>query len=200
MRTVPPTKTSGFTLIEMAVALVLLVVVVGNVYTMLRQSSKSLGSQNAAFDVDQQCRRTMDRIAMAIIGAKESELQVPVAQPGFTNYLRYKESLGMQNGVMAESALQQIAYTNVDGGEVTWFENPGDPDQKRIIFSHNVPPLLEKELSNGVDDNQNGIVDETGLAFVKNGKSITIYLTIRRTFPNGETIERQLNETVTCRN
>lgn len=200
MRVLPSTKTSGFTLIEMAVACVLLVVVVGNVYTMLRQSSKSLGSQNATFDVETQARRTMDRIANAIIGATEQDLQIPVAQPGSTSFLCYKESLGMQGGAMAKSALQKIAYTNLEGGEVAWFENPGDPNEKRIIFSRNVPPLLQKEISNGVDDNGNGIVDETGLAFVKEGKSITIWLTIRRTFPNGETIEKQLNETVTCRN
>lgn len=200
MHRIPPTKTSGFTLIEMAVAVVLLVVVVGNVYTMLRQSSKALGSQNASFDVETQARRTMDRISMAIIGATEAELMIPVPQPGYTPELSYKESLGMQNGVMAQSALQKIAYTNAEGGEVSWFENPGDPNQKHIVFTRNVPPLLEKELSNGVDDNANGIVDETGLAFVKNGRSVTIYLTIRRTFQNGEVVEKQLSETVTCRN
>lgn len=200
MPRIPPTRSSGFTLIEMAVAIVLLVVVVGNVYTMLRQTSKALGSQNAKFDVETQARRTMDRITMAIIGATEDELQVPVAQPGFTNYLRYKESLGMVNGVMTQSALQKIAYTDAEGGEVTWYENEGEANEKRIIFTKNVPPLLEKELNNGIDDNGNGVVDEAGLSFVKEGKSITIYLTIRRTGSDGTVATARLKETVTCRN
>lgn len=192
---------AGFTLIEIAIALVLLIVVVGNLYSLIRSSATALGSQNATFDIDTQARRTMDRVTMAIIGAKDSDLLSPTGQPYFTTELKYRDSLGLDaNGVPQDSDWQKIMFTNTDGGEVTWLENPDAANEKRVVFSKNVPPFLKDELENGVDDNANGIIDERGLSFVKNDRSITVYLTIRRTMPNGEVVTRELHETITCRN
>lgn len=192
---------SGFTLVEMTIAVVLLTIVVGNVYWLLQKSTAAMGSKNVAYDVDTQARRAMDRITMAIIGATEKDLMMPLGEPHYTSWLNYKESKGLDasgNNIM--SPQQRIELTNVQGGEVTWFEDPGGHDEKRVVFSKNIPPFLKDELANGVDDNANGVIDETGLSFVKNGKSITVYLTLRRTMPDGEVVTKELHETVTCRN
>lgn len=191
----------GFTLIEMVIALVLLIVVVGNLYSLLSSSATALGSQNATFDIDTQARRTMDRITMAIIGAKREDLLSPTGQPYFTSELKYRESLGLDaSGQSIDSDWQKIQFTNTSGGEVTWYENPGETNEKQVVFSKNVPPFLKDELENGVDDNANGIIDERGLSFVKDGGSLTVYLTIRRTMPDGAVLSRELHETITCRN
>lgn len=193
-------RNSGFTLLEMMVALALLVIVVANVYTLLKQSTQSLGGQKLAFDIDTQARRTMDRITLAIIGASEASLMLPTSEPYSTSELNFRSNLGLQGGVMVESDPQRIARTDAQGGEVSWIENPGTPNEKHIIWSKYVPPFLDGELYNGVDDNGNHLIDETGLSFVKEGKSVTIYLTLKRQMPDGTSVTRKLTDTVTCRN
>jgi hypothetical protein len=69
-----------------------------------------------------------------------------------------------------------------------------------VVWTKDVPALLEGDLENGIDYNGNGVRDETGLAFVKNGKSITVYLTLRRTMRDGQvltktSVKRSLAET-----
>jgi prepilin-type N-terminal cleavage/methylation domain-containing protein len=190
---------SGFTLLEMSVALVLFVLVIGNVYSLLRQSSKAIGAQNSSFDIDTAAQRAMDHITMAIVGASEATLQSPLIEPFSTSKLDYVEQLGIQNGLQVTSAPQRIQYSSATG-EVTWLENPGTPDEKRVVWAKDVPAFLKDEIANAVDDNHNGIIDETGLSFVKDGKSITIYLTVKRTTPDGHVFEKKLQDTVTCRN
>jgi hypothetical protein len=183
----------------MSVALVLLVLVIGNVYSLLRKSSKAIGAQNSAFDIEVQAQRAMDHITMAIVGASEATLQIPQEPPFFTSVLNYKESLGIQDGAIVSSPQQRIEYTNTSG-EVTWIESPGTTEEKRVVWSKNIPQFLQEEIANGIDDNHNGIIDETGLSFAKSGKSITIYLTVKRTTPDGHVFEKKLEDTVTCRN
>jgi hypothetical protein len=145
----------------------------------------------------------MDRITMAIIGATAGDLMMPTDAPLSTSWLNYRESKGLNpDGSNILSPQQRIEWTNVQGGEVTWIESPGAHGEKRVVFSKNVPPFLKDEISNGVDDNANGVIDETGLSFVKSpeGKSITVFLTLKRTLPSGEVMTRELHETVTVRN
>lgn len=191
----------GFTLIEMMIAVVLVSLVVGNVYWLLRKSTMAMGDQGSTYDIDTQARRAMDRICMALIGAANDELYVPVGKPGFTPYLNYKESLGLDaEGNNQLSDPLRIEFTTTNGGEVVWSQNPGQPEQKSVVFAKNVAALLQDELSNGVDDNANGIIDETGFALEKDGRSIRIRLTLRRTLQDGNVVARTLEETVTCRN
>lgn len=192
---------SAFTIIEMTIALVLVTVVVGNVYWLLQKSTVAMGDEGSSYDLDTQARRAMDRICMALIGAANNELYVPTSKPSYTSYLNYKESLGLDaSGNNQLSDLQRIEFTTTNGGEVVWSQNPGATDEKRVVFAKNVATLLQDELTNGVDDNANGIIDETGFALEKNGKSIIVRLTIRRTLQDGRTLSRTLAETVTCRN
>ena len=195
-------NTSGFTLVEITIALVLMVVVVGNVYWLLQKTTTAIGTQNTAYDVDTHARRAMDKIMMALVGARANDVMIPTGSPNYTSLLNYRESMGLDaSGNDIPSDPQRLQHTSVDGGEVTWFKNPDTSGEKRIIFTRNVPQFLKDELNNGVDDNANGIIDETGLAFEMNDhNSITVYLTLRRTMPDGTVLERELHETVTCRN
>lgn len=194
-------RQSGFTLVEMTIGLILLTIVIGNVYWLVQKSTSSMGAKNVAYDLDTQARRAMDKITMAIIGATYGDLYSPTGAPNYTSWLNYRESKGLDSsGANILSQPQRIELTNVSGGEVTWFESKGQPGEKRIVFTKNIPPFLKDELSNGVDDNENGIIDETGLAFVIREKSITVYLTLRRTMPDGTVTTKELHETVTVRN
>ncbi len=195
------TARSAFTMIEMTIALVLITVVVGNVYWLLQKSTAAMGDEGSNYDLDTQARRAMDRICMALIGAADSQLYTPTSKPSFVSALNYKESLGLDaDGNNQWSDPQRIEFSTTGGGEVVWSQNPGQTDEKRVVFAKNVATLLQDELTNGVDDNANGIIDETGFALEKDGKCIIVRLTVRRTLQDGRSVTRTLQEAVTCRN
>jgi len=200
-------RTSGFTLLELAVALVLFVLVVGNVYTILGGTSKAIGDKNAAFEADTQAQRALDRIAMAVLSSYEDSIYATSESPGSQSILNYEEYLGMADldgdGTSEDvfSDPMRIAMTSQSGGEVSWFENPGSESEKHVVWVKDVPQVAHGEIpGNGADDNGNGLVDETGLAFVKDGRSVRILLSMRRPDGKGGFLDRQLQTTVTCRN
>jgi hypothetical protein len=53
---------------------------------------------------------------------------------------------------------------------------------------------------NGVDDNGNGMVDESGLWFDVQVGRITVYLGISRPGPGGSIVTRQLRRVIAFRN
>lgn len=199
---------SAFTLLEMAVALVLFALVLVNVYTILGGTSKAIVERNASFEVDAQASRALDRIAYAIVGSYEDSIHVTSESPGSQPELNYREFLGMNADLDGDGALDpafsdpmRIALTGGANGEVSWFENPDAQGQKRVVWVKDVPAVAQGEIAaNGIDDNGNGIIDETGLAFVKEGRSVRILLSLRRSDGKGGFLEKQLQTTVTCRN
>jgi prepilin-type N-terminal cleavage/methylation domain-containing protein len=198
---------SGFTLLELAVALVLFGLVVGNLYTILAGTSNALGARNASFEADVQAQRALDRIALAIVGSYEGSIHATSESPGYQSVLNYQEFLGLADvdgdgqGEEVFSDPMRIALTGVSGGDVSWFENPGEESEKHVVWVKDVSAVAQGEVAgNGVDDNGNGIVDETGLAFVKEGRSVRILLSMRRPDGKGGFLERELQTIATCRN
>ena len=200
----PPRRTgrAGFTLIEMTVAVALLVVVVGNVYMVLADSSKAMNRKTVAVDTEVQARRTLDRIALAVIGASRESLWTTLAAPNHSSELNLVTNLGVQDGEPVWSDPQRIEL--VEGAadnEVTWLENPSQADEKRVVWAKNVAAFAEGEIpGNGLDDNSIGLEDETGLSFDVDGDSVTIHLTIEKRGPEGLTATKRLSTMVTCRN
>ncbi len=197
----------GFTVLELAVALVLFALVIGNVYTVLGGTSKAMGERNASFEADTQARRALDRIALAIVGSFGNSIYDTSETPNSQSVINYEEYLGVADldgdGVSENvfSENMRIALTDESGGEVTWFESPGSESEKRVVWVKDVPQFANGEIgANGIDDNGNGLVDERGLALVKDGKSVRITLSLRRSDGAGGFLERELSTTVTCRN
>jgi hypothetical protein len=82
--------------------------------------------------------------------------------------------------------------------QVTWFENPGAPQERRVVWSNLVRDLLEGEEVNGIDDNANGLIDEDGLSFTVDGSRITVRLSLGTTGRGEET--KSVETTISCRN
>jgi hypothetical protein len=53
---------------------------------------------------------------------------------------------------------------------------------------------------NGVDDNGNGLVDESGLTFISEGSSVTIWLSLERIGPENKPVTYSRKAVITCRN
>jgi prepilin-type N-terminal cleavage/methylation domain-containing protein len=192
---------SGFTLIEVMIAITILGLVIGNVYMVLGDSSKAFGSQTTVFEAETQARRTLDRIALAVVGASRATLFQTPAAPASTPELNFTTSQGLQDGAILEGNPQRISLANTGGfHQVTWAENPGTESERKSVWTKFAAEFLEGEELNGEDDNGNGLIDEKGLNFVLEGNSVLVQLTIARKTSDGTWITRTLEARVTCRN
>jgi hypothetical protein len=63
-----------------------------------------------------------------------------------------------------------------------------------------VRDFLEGELPNGVDDNRNGLIDESGLTFVIESGVVRVLLTLEREGRGGESLTYTRESVVHCRN
>jgi hypothetical protein len=193
----------------MAIAAGLLVLVLSNVYSVLGGTAQALGKRNLESDADNQAKRALERIAMAVIGAQAESLTPSSPSPGSVGDINYWEFLGVgdedadadgKNDPVYSDPMR-IGATAEASGDVSWFQNPGTEKETKVTWVKNVPGVAVGETAgNGIDDNENGLVDETGLAFVKEGKSVRIVLSVRISDGKGGFLERQKQTTVTCRN
>ncbi len=200
---------AGFTLLEMVVAVGLLALVMSNVYSVLGGTAHALSKRNLESDADNQAKRALERIAMAVIGAHADSLVPSSPSPGSVGDINYYEFLGVgdedadgdgQNDPVFSDPMR-IGATTEASGDVSWFQNPGTEYETHVVWVKDVPSVAVGETpGNGVDDNENGLVDETGLAFVKEGKRVRIVLSVRVSDGKGGFLERQKQTTVTCRN
>ena len=95
MRRRIPTSRSGFTLLELAIAVGLLALVLSNVYSVLGGTSDALSKRNLESDADNQAKRALERIAMAVIGAQADSLTPSSPSPGSVGDINYWEFLGV---------------------------------------------------------------------------------------------------------
>lgn len=209
MRRRPASRRAGFTLLETVIAAALLVLVLGNIYSVLSGSSTAIAERNKNFDADAQTQRALDRIGFAIIGACSESLLPTSPSPGSVDEVGYMEFLGMSAADADGDGRNDPVYSDPmkigasapQSGDVSWFQNPGTELEKHVVWVKDVPEVAIGEIAgNGVDDNENGLVDETGLSFVKNGRSVRILLSLRIPDGAGGFIERTRQTTVTCRN
>jgi len=191
---------AGFTLVELMVSVSLLTLVGANIYMVLADSSKVYRSQSANNETEVKVRRTLDRIALAIMGASRETLYTTSVAPASASVLNFESNKGMVNGEEVWSDPQQIALRNEDTRQVAWYENPGAVEERKIVWAKYISEFSKGEIPNGLDDNGNGLVDEQGLSFDLNGNSVTIRLTMQRPAPDGTLVTKELFTTVTCRN
>ena len=114
-----------------------------------------------------------------------------------------REILGYEDGAPVTSDPESIVWEPAAGvsGHVVWAVNGGEVTEREITWSRAVPDAFLAEIgSNGEDDNGNGLLDEHGLAFTKEGDRVDIYLTVEKLDENGELAQEAETFTVTCRN
>jgi hypothetical protein len=197
MKRIVQTRRAGWTLIELSIAVILVTVVMGKAVYVMHSALGLASSETASMHVEDQARRVMDRIALAIMGSDRGTL-VPQIEEVHSDRIRYSFSLGLEDGEVVWSDPEEIRL----GGtrtEVEWRENLDQAEEKRVVWTNLVSPLLEGELVNGVDDNGNGLVDEDGLSFVIEGELVVIRLTLQRP-EAGRTVPQTIETFVTCRN
>ena len=187
-------------MVEISIAVVLLGLVLANVFMVLYGTTRSYGQKNTAFETEAQVRRTLDRTALALIGANRSTVHTVLPAPFSTSEIHYETNLGVQGGELAWSEPQTIALELGDRNKVVWSEGIGITESRRVVWSEWARRFLAGEVANGIDDNGNGLIDEKGLSFDLDGNSIVIRLTLEKLDREGRPVTRTMEARVTCRN
>lgn len=192
-------RRAGFSLLELVVALAVTALVFVNVGLVMQTSSSAAGEGSLAGELDVQMDQTLDRVGLALMSASLSSLDPTASAPAFHSSLEYVQSLGVQNGKVVVSDPERIELV-IDDGKLLWRQRPGQLDERTVVWSRWVASFLEGEIVNGKDDNGNGLVDETGLAFVVHDGNVEIFLTLERLADGGKPVRITRSATVACRN
>ncbi|MBM3976392.1 MAG: prepilin-type N-terminal cleavage/methylation domain-containing protein [Planctomycetes bacterium] len=192
---------SGFTLVEMLIALTVLALVVVNITSLVRTAGKAFDSDAASARLEEMAARTMDRVVIALAGASRNSLTPANAMPLSNPEINFRSSLGMEDGVMMLGTPERIELEPATG-IVRWTRDPGTSEQKTVAWGDLVRALHDGEVDlNLWDDNDNGLVDEAGLAFALVGEEgVRVQLSLERTSESGKQVLFALESMVNCRN
>lgn len=193
------TRTSGFSLVEAMIAIVLLGIVVTKLTIVIDQARDSYGQESARMAIEDRALYVLDQVAYAVMGSDRDSLLPDPSLPTFTSRLQYQVSMGVEDGEVVLGDPEVIALTD-EGNSLYWAQNEGQANERLVTWANNVSQLLEEELLNGADDNGNGLLDESGLNFVIDRDSVTIRLTLAGEDSSGKPIRHTVQTTVTCRN
>jgi len=208
---------AGMTLLEVAAAVTLFVGVVGVAVTVTRTGSEEFRSTSLHADLDMKAHRVLDRIARELSLANAASLAAVPSSPVWAESVTFQQPAGRPaaDGTFAwrtvRIALEPDAGETFDGadedgdglvdeGVVALVQDPGGPDEQRVVLCRWVRGRLEGELVSGADENGNGLVDERGLCFERLGDRITVRLSLERRTSGGEPFVKTVATSVTVRN
>lgn len=199
---------AGFTLIELMVAMTIFGLVSANMMMISKSGASAIKNEAFRSTLEDEANLTSGRIRRALLSAAADSLDPVIPAPLGSDHLQYQMTLGAdKDGKTLFGEPERIHWSaNPDGGgRVLWTTSPALPAERTLVWSSSIPALAEGELSNGVDDNQNMLTDETGLAFAVHEeedleREVEVFLTVLRFDPNGRPAPSQRRILVTCRN
>lgn len=191
-------RTSGFTLVEVCIALALLVVLFVKLTMILNQATDIHRRQSVAMALEEQSQMVMDRIVFAVLGSDADRLFPDPSAPFFSERLEFEVSLGVEDGEVVWGDPEVIGLDE-DPAHLYWGRNEGTATEQLVVWCRTVADLYEAEIPNGIDDNDNDLTDEGGLSFVLSGETITIRLTLEREAKEGPVRYTNVAK-VACRN
>ncbi|MCK6448910.1 MAG: hypothetical protein L6Q99_21145 [Planctomycetes bacterium] len=209
-------RRAGFTMLELAIASLVLLVVLGAMVQALTSGSSAYQEGTSITQVDAQTQRLLDRIADELRDADSSTLAPPATAPFGSRTLTFNRCQGFAAGAIVHGPTQTIRAVLDDGELDNGVDDDGDGlvDEQRVelvpdlanpgqvlILGRNVREFAIGELPNGLDDNLDGLRDEGGLSFLHDGAgTVTVQLTLERPTRGERTVLRTLRTSVRLRN
>lgn len=190
---------AGFTVIEAMISIALIALVLTKLTIVVNEAQRAHRAESTSMALEDQASSLIDKIAYAVVGSSLETLNPQLIAPFPMSAINYQVSLGVENGKVVW-ADPEVVGLNADGDQIFWGQNVGQANERLVVWCNTVSRMLEDEFENGFDDNENGLADELGLAFVMDGKSITIRLSLESTGKDGNTVQVTRETTVTCRN
>ncbi|MFT7678334.1 MAG: prepilin-type N-terminal cleavage/methylation domain-containing protein [Planctomycetota bacterium] len=199
-------STSGFTLMEVMIAMTILGLLLANVGLVSRAGTRA--AQSGLFEqlIEDELEQGLDRVRLALMSSTAANLYPTFAAPLSQDYIEFSTSLGYENNMLVESEPERISWkAQGSGGQLVWEQNFDQPSKRRVVWSNSVPMLQMGEIANELDDNGNGLQDEPGIAFsveaeASNQAQVYVHLTIEKTNPDGKQVPTARSINVTCRN
>lgn len=209
-------RRAGFTLIELSIASLVLIVVLGAMVTALTSGTAVYQEGSDVATVDANAQRLLDRIADELRDADLSSVTPAALAPFGSNTLTFARGRGYAAGALVTGPTE-ILRSVLDSGELdNGVDDNGNGliDEQRvelvpdiavpgraIVLGRFVREYAAGELANGNDDNGDGLRDERGLCFLSDGAAtVTVRLTMERPTRGGRTVLRTLQTAVRIRN
>jgi hypothetical protein len=190
----------GFTILELAIASTVAILMLGAVYAVTSESTDTarLGTNMAV--LEGHASRALDRIATQLVAAGLETLDPP--DPLGIASLTFRRSTGADAGKVTWGPRESIGLRSFSGDrEVVWVKDLDAEDGPRdVVLCGSVRALAEGEIANGADDNGNGLADEEGLSFELSGRTLTIRLTLETRDRVGGVLTRTVRTSVKLRN
>lgn len=194
-----PSGRAGLSMVEIAIVIGLIGLAAAQGLQILSMSSRSQSDSVSALGLSEQARTVLERITYAVMGAAPDSLGPDPGSAWDTPQLRYQINLGLQDGELVWSDPEDIGPFGDTGG-LAWRQRPDAADEYRVIWTNAVRPFLEGELPNGLDDNGNGLVDESGISFTIDGDLVTVRLTLESPRAGQTPLLSTIEARVVCRN
>jgi prepilin-type N-terminal cleavage/methylation domain-containing protein len=205
----------GFTLVELAVALVLLSVVGGMFFLTTDSTASATRTGVAVAELDGQALRALDRVCESLKSSSSDQATPQAATPFSGTEVEFKRGLGAdEDGKIVWGPLErfELEYDEadngvdddgdgqVDEGRLVWVENEGAANERRAVLCEGVREYLGGETFDGDDENDNGLIDERGFALDFDGNRVTVRLTLVSRDAKGNAISSTVQRSVVFRN
>ncbi|HEX5136372.1 MAG TPA: hypothetical protein VFY93_05330 [Planctomycetota bacterium] len=190
----------GFTILELAVASTIAILMLAAVYAVTSESTDTARLGTAMAVLEGQASRTLDRIATELVAAGLETLEPP--DPLGVASLTFRKATGADAGKATWGPRESIGLRSFAGDrEVVWVRDLDDEDGPReVVLCGSVRGLAEGEAGNGADDNGNGLADEEGLSFELSGRTLTIRLSLEVRDRVGGVLTRTVSTSIKLRN
>jgi hypothetical protein len=212
----PSRSRAGFTLIEVAIAALIFVMMMSMLGVVSVTSQSAYSSATVTSKLDGQGRRALTRVADELTTIAGSLMNPNPTGNGGTDQIEFQQAIGVVNGVVTWGPLTRIGFEYeigevddgqdndgdglVDEGVLAFTRDVGGPNEKRVVICRDVREMGVGETLNGVDDNGNGVVDEGGFNIQRVGDVMVLRLWLETALGHDETMARDHVATVRLRN
>ncbi|MEM8709331.1 MAG: prepilin-type N-terminal cleavage/methylation domain-containing protein [Planctomycetota bacterium] len=207
---VATSRTSGFTLVEVVIVAAITALAIVNLHIVSKAGATAAKAGILKSAASDELNLTVDRISLALMGSSADELTGPPRAPANSTTVEYAVVLGYQDGEKILSPTESISWElgGNEHGIIEWSmadaaggSSGGSEGGHSIVWSKSIPnAFIGEQLGNEHDDNGNGLLNEHGLAFTRDGASVDIHLTVERIGDGGEQVSLDKKHRITCRN
>ena len=214
MRAAHAHERSGFTLVELAVATALFLLLMSSAIVAARGGMLAFRSSQDLSDLETRARRALDRAVFELIACGASELDPNPTGDFGTASLEFRQVEGLVGTTPVWGEARSLAFeyapeeTNdgtdedgnglVDDGLLVLTRDVGG-DEQRLVLCRGVREFLEGEVGDGDDDNANGLTDEAGFNVQRVDDVLFVRLSLEESVPTGSVV-RTLETSVRLRN
>ncbi len=208
---------AGFTVLELAISLGLFAVVLGLGATVGGSAQDAYSQTSSAAQLESQVKATLDRVVSELEHGSLATM-IPPLDPGAADadVLAIQPVTDIVAGAAVLGSFMTIGFRDdpndvidgldndgdglIDEGHLAFIRDIGTANATNVILCKNVARFLEGETAGAGDENGNGVTDETGLLFQRDGDLLTISLTLQGVQGNGGIDTRTSSVSVMMRN